>query len=113
MRVVGIGITSFLLSTSNILAQNPAGIEFHIKKAESPITLDGQLSESDWLTGDVAKNFYMNNPVDSMAPLNPTEVRMTFDDHHLYIGFTCFETNPAVIIQSLRRDFDFRNNDNL
>jgi len=113
MRVVCIGITSFLLSTSNILAQNPAGIEFHIKKAESPITLDGQLSESDWLTGDVAKNFYMNNPVDSMAPLNPTEVRMTFDDHHLYIGFTCFETNPAVIIQSLRRDFDFRNNDNL
>lgn len=102
-----------LLGTLNLPAQNLPGIEFHIKKARGPIVLDGNLNEADWTTGSVARDFFMNNPVDSIAPINPTEVRMTFDNQNLYIGFTCFETNPAMIIQSLRRDFDFRNNDNL
>lgn len=94
-------------------AQNQPGSEYHIRKATGEVILDGRLDEADWIEADVARDFFMNNPVDSMAPLNPTEVRMTFDAHNLYIGFTCFENNKAVIVQSLRRDFEFRNNDNL
>lgn len=103
----------FLLASLNMEAQNQPGLEFHIRKAKSPIHIDGALTEDDWQVSAVATGFFMNNPVDSIPPFHPTEVRMTFDDHNLYIGFTCFETNPGVIIQSLRRDFDFGNNDNL
>ncbi|MEQ8363468.1 MAG: DUF5916 domain-containing protein [Cyclobacteriaceae bacterium] len=88
-------------------------MEFHIRKANSTIQVDGALTEEDWQTGSVATGFFMNSPVDSIAPKNQTEVRMTFDMQNLYIGFTCFENDKATIIQSLRRDFDFGNNDNL
>jgi len=97
----------------DLTAQNLPGTAYHIKRATGSIVLDGALDESDWKTESVAKDFFMNNPVDSIPPINPTEVRMTFDNDNLYIGFTCYESNKATIIQSLRRDFDFRNNDNL
>lgn len=108
------GILCFLLLPGpSLSAQNKPGKEFHIKKAQGPILLDGSLEESSWKLSAVADGFFMNNPVDSIAPVNPTEVRMTFDDQNLYVGFTCYEDNKAVIIQSLRRDFEFGNNDNL
>ncbi len=102
-----------LLCSIELMAQNRPGTTYHIKRSLSPIVLDGVLNESDWKAAAVADGFFMNNPVDSIAPVNPTEVRMTFDNENLYIGFTCFDDNKEVIIQSLRRDFDFRSNDNL
>ncbi len=111
------GLSIILLSipacASLLYAQNLPGTEYHIKRAAGSIQLDGALDEEDWTAATAARDFFMNNPVDSIPPLNATEVRMTFDSQNLYIGFTCFESNKATIIQSLRRDFDFRNNDNL
>ena len=114
MRFTPLGLVFVLLYCSLLtVAQNKPGSEFHIKRLKGTISLDGNLSEESWAASSVADGFFMNAPVDTMAPVNPTEVRMTFDNQNLYIGFTCYESNSATIIQSLRRDFEFRNNDNL
>ncbi|MBX2940761.1 MAG: carbohydrate binding family 9 domain-containing protein [Cyclobacteriaceae bacterium] len=106
-------ILNFILASLVMVGQNLPGKEFHIKKAKSAIQIDGELTEEDWKTGSVITEFFMNRPVDSIAPHNKTEVRMTFDDHNLYLALTAFDNNKKVLIQSLRRDFEFGSNDNI
>lgn len=102
--------SSFLASLS---AQNAPGTQLPIRKVKGQIKVDGLLDESDWQTAYVAKDFKMNFPADtSLAPFQ-TEARLTFDDHNIYIGFVCYDDDKPYIVQSLRRDFDFDNNDNV
>jgi hypothetical protein len=99
-----------------ILAQekNKPGKDFNIRKATGTIKLDGIIDEPDWKNADVATNFYMNYPVDTMAPHYQSEARLTFDQHFFYVSFVCYDNmEKPNIVQSLRRDFDFDLNDNI
>lgn len=99
-----------------MLAQekNKPGKEFTIKKAKSTIKLDGIIDEPDWANADIATNFYMNYPVDTMAPHYQSEARLTFDKHFFYVSFVCYDNmEKPNIVQSMRRDFDFDLNDNI
>jgi Domain of unknown function (DUF5916) len=102
-----------LLSVSPLCAQNKPGTNIHIKKATSEIKLDGILDEADWASADVGTNFYLNYPVDTAFAPKQTEVRLTFDDHHLYFSFVCYDDSTRDMINSLRRDFDYERNDNV
>ncbi|NOS54945.1 MAG: carbohydrate binding family 9 domain-containing protein, partial [Cyclobacteriaceae bacterium] len=93
--------------------KNKPGTGLPIAKAGKPIVLDGKLDEPAWLTADVAKNFYLNYPVDSLPPTFQSEARMTFDDHFLYVSFVCYDDSKPDIVQSLRRDVDWNRNDNI
>ncbi len=96
-----------------LFAQNKPGAELRIKKASGIIKLDGILDEPDWLSADVAKNWFMNYPVDTaLAPMQ-TEVRLTFNEHFLYVSFVCYDDETTDLINSLRRDFDYERNDNV
>lgn len=95
------------------LAQNKPGKELKIKKAQGAIVLDGQLDEPDWLSAESASGFYLNYPVDSIAPTFQSEARVTFDQHFLYLGFICYDDSSPDIVQSLRRDIDWDLNDNI
>src|SRR3954466_15023355 len=110
-------ITIFFLGfdAEEIFAQkNKQGVEFHIKKAKGQIKLDGIIDEPDWVSADIATNFHMNYPVDTMPATYQTEARVTFDQHFFYVSFVCYDnTEKPNIMQSLRRDFDFDLNDNI
>ncbi len=106
-------ITVFSLITILGFSQNKPGINLSIKKAKDPIKLDGILDEPDWQIADVAKDFYINYPVDNALAPFQTEARLTYDDHFLYISFVCYDDGTPDIVQSLRRDFDFDLNDNM
>jgi hypothetical protein len=93
--------------------KNKPGTGLPIVKASKPIALDGKLDEPEWLAADVAKNFYLNYPVDSLPPTFQSEARMTFDDHFLYVSFVCYDDTKPDIVQSLRRDIDWDRNDNI
>lgn len=94
--------------------KNKQGAEFRITKTKGSIKLDGVLDEPDWLNANVATHFYMNSPVDTMAPTYQTEARVTFDEHFFYVSFVCYDNmDKPNIVQSLRRDFDFMLNDNM
>ena len=78
----------------------------------STINLDGVLDESNWATAQTATNFHMHYPYDSLQASSQTEVKMVFDKNNLYIGAICKNKKPTdYIIQSLKRDFDFRENE--
>ena len=96
-----------------MLAQNKPATQLHIKRAQGEIKLDGILDETDWETADVAKNWYLNFPVDSAAAPYQTEARLTFDDQFLYVSFVCYDDKGRDVINSLRRDFDYDRNDNV
>jgi hypothetical protein len=90
-----------------------AGYQLAIKKASSPIQIDGVMDEVAWLEADVAKDFYMVLPMDTSYAKTHTEVRMTYDGDHLYLLATCYNDLPGgYIVESLRRDFSFGKNDN-
>ncbi len=93
--------------------KNLPGASLPISKAKGSIQLDGVLDEEDWKHAAVAKNFFMNFPYDSALAPFQTEARLTFDDQNLYVSFICYDDQTPDIVQSLRRDFDFDNNDNV
>lgn len=96
-----------------VFAQNKPGSQVHIKRAKGEIKLDGVIDEDDWQSADVAKNWYLNFPVDTAAAPYQTEARLTFDDHFLYVSFVAYDDSSPDIINSLRRDFDYDRNDNI
>jgi len=85
-----------------------------IRKANTSITLDGELNEPEWQTADRAKNFQINYPIDNESAKSRTEVLMTFDDKNLYIAAICYNDFPDkdYVVQSLKRDFELDFSDN-
>ena len=109
-------VLGFILPwSSSLLAQvkNLPGTELGIAKAKGPITMDGKLDEVDWQSASVAKDFFMNYPVDTIPAVFQTEARLTYDDQALYVSFVCYDDETPNIIQSLRRDYEWANNDNV
>jgi Domain of unknown function (DUF5916) len=76
-----------------------------IRKTTNEIVLDGEMNEPVWQNAQVAKNFKVNFPIDSVFSLWQTEARFTFDDKNLYIGYVCFQKRADYTVQNLRRDF--------
>lgn len=95
------------------MAQNKPGKELVVRKAEKSIQIDGYLDEPDWSLADSAAGFYLNYPTDSLLAPYATVARMTFDDHFIYVSFVCYDDDKPVIVQSLRRDFEWSQNDNV
>ena len=79
-----------------------------IKKAVGKILLDGVLDEEDWLSADVAKDFYNTFPHDTGYADTKTESRITYDDKNIYVSAICYdELEGNYVIQSLKRDFSY------
>ena len=83
-----------------------------ISESASAIELDGVLDEEAWQDAQVARDFHQQFPDDKIEAVSKTEVRLTYDGSNLYAGITCHdEIEGNYIVESLRRDFDQRNND--
>lgn len=103
----------FCIGTSSVYAQHKPGIEHHARKAIDRIVVDGELNEQSWKDAPVSTGFFMSKPYDSIPPTYQTVFRISFDDTFLYISYECEDDGKTPMVQSLRRDFDFRNNDNI
>ena len=55
-------------------------------RASGAITLDGRLDEPDWQAAPVASGFLQRDPDQGQPATEPTELRLLFDDHALYVG---------------------------
>ena len=107
------GLVIMLVMGFSVLGQNKPGTEVRIKKATGAIQLDGILDEADWTSADVASGFYLNYPADTLRAGFGTEARFTFDEHHFYISYVCYDDEKPLIVQSMRRDFEWSLNDNV
>src|SRR5882762_9979121 len=90
-----------------------AKYQYHIHKASAGVKIDGMEDDVAWKESEVASDFYMVLPMDTSFAQVRTDVRMSYDDHNLYILATCYHLLPGrFMVESLRRDFSFVKNDN-
>jgi len=98
--------------TSHAQKKN-ADYKLHIRKTNATITIDGVIDEQAWKETDVAKDFFMVLPEDTGKAEQFSEVRMCYDDKHIYLAATFYHNPPGpYYVESLRRDFSFGKNDN-
>ena len=76
------------------------------------VEVDGELTESDWQKATPIRQFVQYEPDEGAPPTEPTEVRILYDDRHIYFGFVCSESEPSKIIANkMRRDAMLYDND--
>jgi len=90
-----------------------AAFQVHIHKTSSPIIIDGIINEDGWQQAETANNFFMVLPMDTNYAHVKTDVRVTYDDRNFYLLAICYKDLAGRnMVESLRRDFNFGNNDN-
>jgi len=68
-----------------------------IRRAEGPITVDGDLSDPGWRGATKIETWYETNPGDNVPPKVKSVGYLTYDDHFLYAAFEFQDPNPALI----------------
>ncbi|UCG52703.1 MAG: carbohydrate binding family 9 domain-containing protein [Candidatus Latescibacterota bacterium] len=71
-------------------------------RCDGGVRLDGNLDEDAWQTAGRAHNFAETSPGDQVRPPDETEVLVTWDDKHLYLGFVARDRRPSQIRASMR-----------
>ncbi|WP_053334208.1 carbohydrate binding family 9 domain-containing protein [Gemmatimonas phototrophica] len=83
------------------------------RRALGRITVDGRLDEADWRSAPVAGDFAQARPDFLPTTRYPTEVRVLYDNEHLYVA--AFNRDSAGMsslrMPDLRRDFEPPEND--
>lgn len=86
--------------------------EIHVHFTETPIKIDGILAESAWQDAPFASSFTQHFPNNGDKVENTTEVKLLFDKRFLYISASCKQDpTKEFVVQSLKRDFEFLEND--
>ena len=72
------------------------------------------MREPAWKSAEVVSNFWMVLPMDKDHAKVRTDVRMAYDDRHIYLSAICYHGRipGPYLVESLRRDWAFGNNDN-
>ncbi len=106
-------ITLFGWASSLSAQKINANYRLAIQKASSQIAVDGVMNEQAWTDAEVATDFFMITPMDTSFARVKTDVRMSYDDTHLYlIVVNHHAVEGPYMVESLRRDFSFGKNDN-
>jgi hypothetical protein len=71
------------------------------------IVLDGVLDEEVWRRAVPASDFIQQDPDNGTPATEPTEVRIIFNEHSLYMGVTCFDSEPGKWLGYQRRRDEF------
>ncbi|HEX8358292.1 MAG TPA: DUF5916 domain-containing protein, partial [Segetibacter sp.] len=102
-----------LIYESSAAQKKNEAYQLHIQKTSSIIKIDGIADEAGWKNTEVAKDFFMVLPMDTSFAKARTEVRMAYDNNHLYLLAECFQAVQGPnFVESLRNDWNFGKNDN-
>ena len=92
-------------------APRPAAVA---ARATGPIAVDGVLDDDAWGAAHVIDRFIQQKPNPGMPATERTEVRILYDDQHLYIGAEMYDSDPSsLVIPTLQRDPNTRDGDAL
>lgn len=90
-----------------------ADFKIHLYQTDETFIIDGIGNEATWQKAEAAQDFFMVLPMDDRKATQPSEVKMAYDDRHLYLLATFYKTpGNTYVVESLRRDFTFGGNDN-
>ena len=73
----------------------------HVPRLESPIRVDGDLSDAGWAQAAKATNFSENFPIEKGEPSVATEAWVAYDDENLFLAFLA-EDDPGAVRANLR-----------
>ncbi|MFC1529530.1 DUF5916 domain-containing protein [Gemmatimonadota bacterium] len=65
---------------------------------QSNIRIDGTIDPEEWAGAPVISDFTARNPVEGADPSQRTEVRVLYSPTHLYIAYSCLDTDPDGIV---------------
>lgn len=107
-------ILSFLGVLSCCVGLSQDKRSLFVKYTEDKVNLDGVLDEPIWQseenkTGD----YWLYFPTDTTTANKKTELRMAFDEEHIYASFRCEHEGTDYVVPSLKRDFRASGNDNV
>ncbi|MFW5947225.1 MAG: DUF5916 domain-containing protein [Gemmatimonadota bacterium] len=85
-------------------AYEPPGTSAHRLPDGQAIELDGVLDEAAWQAAPAAGGFRQREPDVGEPAVNPTEVRVLYDDGTLYLGVSAQQPGQPVIGRALQRD---------
>lgn len=68
-----------------------------------PPRIDGQLDDHAWQQASAITDFVQKIPIEGAPPSVPTEVRILYDDHGLYVAARLRRPNPNEIRRSVTR----------
>ncbi len=95
-----------LLSASAAFAQITA------VEVNTPIKLDGALTEKAWEAAEPVSDFTQRELTEGAQPTERTEVRVIHNGDNLYIGVKCFDSEPDKILhRELKWDTGLNNDD--
>jgi hypothetical protein len=75
------------------------------------IVLDGILDEAAWRRAVPAADFIQQDPVLGGKPTEATEVRIIFSRTSLYMGVTCFDSEPDKLLGNTMKRDEFLSSD--
>ncbi|MBS1818096.1 MAG: carbohydrate binding family 9 domain-containing protein [Acidobacteria bacterium] len=78
---------------------------------DARIVLDGRLDEELWETAVPAGDFVQVDPSNGAPATEPTEVRIVYNRHALYLGVMCFDSEPDKWLGYQRRRDEFLQSD--
>ena len=70
---------------------------YSVPMAASSIKIDGVLNEAAWANARILELNYEIRPRENVTPPVRTEVLYTYDRANFYIGFRCYDPDPAQI----------------
>jgi hypothetical protein len=88
-------LLALVLSARPASAAGPDGLKA-VRVKEGP-KVDGLLSDPVWQSAPVIEGFRMVEPRPGEEPSERTEARVLYDDHSLYIGVYCHDSEPGRI----------------
>ncbi len=84
------------------------------QRMDKPPVLDGLVNEVVWEQVEPASDFVQQEPNEGSAATEKTEVRFGYDNHNLYIGIICFDSQPDhIVVTQNRRDGSLTDTDSV
>ncbi|MEP7266545.1 MAG: DUF5916 domain-containing protein [Saprospiraceae bacterium] len=87
--------------------------QIRVFKSETPINIDGELSDLVWEKAESVGDFWEKYPSDQVKATLNTTVQAAFDDKYLYFAITCYDTTNHYISPSLKRDLSIQLQDGI
>ena len=92
-------------------------VEYEVEayRTYETIEIDGDLNEPEWRKAKPVDRFVQIEPYEGSPASQPMDVRILYDDSHIYFGFTCFDSDISKLVANeMRRDArDIHENDNV
>ncbi|MCK4919675.1 MAG: carbohydrate binding family 9 domain-containing protein, partial [Bacteroidales bacterium] len=97
-------IASFLvLSSLHLFGQQLPKRIYKTEKTETVPIINGDLNDETWLSGDWEGNFTQFEPYHGIAPSQPTEFKVRYDDLNIYVAIRALDSAPDSITNRMSR----------